>query len=84
MRILFDIAHPAHVHFFKNPARILQNRGHEILFTSREKDIALNLLDELDIEHKPISSLSKKGNLVGFATELIKRDISLLRIANNF
>ncbi len=84
MRILFDIAHPAHVHFFKNPARILLDRGHDILFTSREKDIALDLLDELGIEHKPISSLNKKGNLIGFATELIKRDFALLKIANKF
>jgi len=84
LRILFDIAHPAHVHFFKNPAQILQDRGHEILFTSREKDIALNLLDELEIEHKPISSLNKDGSLIGFATELIKRDYALLKIANKF
>ncbi len=84
MRILFDIAHPAHVHFFKNPARILRGRGHTILFTSREKDIALDLLDELEITHKPISSLNKKGNLIGFASELIKRDIALWKIANKF
>lgn len=84
MRILFDIAHPAHVHFFKNPAKILLDRGHEILFTSREKDVALDLLNELNIEHKPISSLSKKGNLAGFAVELVKRDIALLRIVHKF
>ena len=84
MRILIDIAHPAHVHFFKNPARILRDRGHELLFTSREKDIALDLLDELMITHKPISSLNKKGNLLGFAAELIKRDFALWKIANKF
>lgn len=84
MRILFDIAHPAHVHFFKNPARILQERGHEILFTSREKDIALELLDELNITHKPISRLNKNGSFIGFASELIKRDIALWKIANKF
>jgi predicted glycosyltransferase len=84
LRILFDIAHPAHVHFFKNPARILRDRGHELLFTSREKDIALDLLDELDIEHKPISSINKNGSLIGFVSELIKRDIALIKIANKF
>lgn len=84
MRILFDIAHPAHVHFFKNPARILLSRGHEVLFTSREKDVAIDLLDELRIEHKPISSLNKKGSLIGFATELVKRDVALLKIASKF
>ncbi len=84
MRILFDIAHPAHVHFFKNPARILRDRGHEILFTSRKKDVALELLDELEIDHRPISSLNKKGSLIGFASELIKRDFALWKIANKF
>lgn len=84
MRILFDIAHPAHVHFFKNPALILKERGHELMITSRDKDVALDLLNELEITHKPISALDKKPSLFGFASELIKRDYALWQVAKIF
>ncbi len=84
MRILFDIAHPAHVHFFKNPALILKERGHELMITSRDKDVALDLLNELEITHKPISALVKKPSLFGLASELIKRDYALWKVVKKF
>ena len=45
MRILIDIGHPAHVHLFKNFAFILLEKGHDILFTTRDKEVTLQLLD---------------------------------------
>ena len=45
MRVLIDIGHPAHVHFFRRPIEILREHGHEILITSRLKEIAGDLLD---------------------------------------
>jgi len=80
MNILFDIGHPAHVHFFKNPIKILQQKGHKIIVTSREKEFALELLDEMGIKHVPLSKLGK-GGLLSLAGELIKRDLSLLKVA---
>jgi predicted glycosyltransferase len=29
MKVLIDIGHPAHVHFFRNAIRELEGRGHE-------------------------------------------------------
>lgn len=49
MKILIDINHPAHVHFFKNPIEILKKEGHEVVVTSRNKEFALQLLDDLKI-----------------------------------
>lgn len=83
MKILIDINHPAHVHFFRNPARLLVNRGHEVLFTSRDKEIALELLDELGIRHKPLSVLGKRG-LFSLGIELIQRDFALYRVVKDF
>jgi predicted glycosyltransferase len=80
MNILFDIGHPAHVHFFRNPMMMLRERGHHIVVTSRKKEFALDLLDEIGVEHIPISSIGS-GGLPSLATELIKRDFSLLKIA---
>jgi len=82
MNILFDIGHPAHVHFFRHPIRNLQRLGHNITVTSRLKEFALELLDEFGIQHLPLSRLGK-GGLLSLAQELIKRDIALLKVAKN-
>lgn len=34
MRVLVDIAHPAHVNFFKNALKLLSQEGHEIIITA--------------------------------------------------
>jgi predicted glycosyltransferase len=45
MKLLFDIGHPAHVHFFKNAIWDLEKRGHTVKITARDKDVTLRLLD---------------------------------------
>ena len=82
MKILIDIGHPAHVHFFGRPIRLLQAEGHEVLVTSRRKDIALELLDELGVQHEPLSAAA--SGLSGFASELIARDRALIRVVRRF
>lgn len=44
-RIIIDIGHPGHVHSFKNLARLLMKDGVEVLFTAREKEFELELLE---------------------------------------
>ncbi|NND01342.1 MAG: DUF354 domain-containing protein [Acidimicrobiia bacterium] len=82
MRILIDILHPAHVHFFKHFRTEMKERGHEVLVTAREKDIALDLLQELDIPHEVIST--QRTGLLGMAGELAQRSWRLARIARRF
>jgi len=36
MRILFDVGHPAHVHFFRNAIRELEGRGDAVKGTEFE------------------------------------------------
>ena len=45
MRILIDINHPAHVHYFRNFYDIVTRMGHEILVVSRNKEIEHQLLN---------------------------------------
>lgn len=80
MKFLVDINHPAHVHFFRHPIGILQKRGHDIVVTSRAKEIAVPLLDELGIEHE-VLSMSGKGGLFALGRELVQRDAALYRVA---
>ena len=44
MRILIDIGHPAHVHLFKNFAKLMTGKGHKVFFTVREKEFEIALL----------------------------------------
>lgn len=84
MRILIDITHPAHAHFFKNPIKILKNQGHEILITSRTKDNATDLLDNFDFPHTILTTAAQDKNLFSFAKELIKRDYLLSKIVKKY
>ncbi len=45
MRIVVDINHPGHVHYFKNIIWELQKRGHEFLITASQKEVSYQLLD---------------------------------------
>lgn len=78
MRVLFDLTHPAQVHFFKNPIRELAGGGDEVFVTSRDKDVELALLDELGIGHRCLSR-SRKG-LLGLAVELVERNARMVAL----
>jgi len=52
MKILIDINHPAHVHYFKNFIKIMGEKGHEILVVSRNKEIEHYLLKKNNIPFK--------------------------------
>lgn len=82
MRILIDINHPAHVHLFKNFAWQMQQKGHEILFTTRQKEISDVLLKNLGFDYicfgKHYKSL--KAKLWG----ILKFDWMLLKVALRF
>ncbi len=84
MKVLIDICHPAHVHFFKNIILILEKNNHEVLITSRDKDVTIDLLDKLAVKHLCISKAPTSKSLIGFARELIKRDFQLIKIARRF
>jgi hypothetical protein len=52
MRIFLDIGHPAHVHYFKNFIRIMENKGHIFFITARNKEMTHYLLQINGIEYK--------------------------------
>jgi predicted glycosyltransferase len=45
VKILIDIGHPAHVHYFRNLAVHFIKKGSAVLFTTRDKEVAVKLLD---------------------------------------
>ena len=58
MKVLVDIIHPAHVHFFRNAISELQKKGHEVAVTARKKDVTIDLLENYGI---PFTCLSEVG-----------------------
>ena len=71
MNILIDIGHPAHVHMFRHFAAEMQQRGHRVLFTCRDKEFEVKLLksfgfDFVNFGKKSTSTLGKVFDLLRF------------------
>lgn len=79
LRLLIDIGHPAHVHFFRNAIRMWQSRGHSVVITIRDKDITSNLLDSYGFAYT-IASKARKG-FVGLGIELVEHNLCVLKTA---
>jgi uncharacterized protein len=77
VRILIDILHPAHVHFFRNFHHEMTDRGHEMVITARDKDRSVELLRAYDL---PYLEISQQRGGYGLALEMGQRTARLLRI----
>ena len=82
IRVLFDITHPAQAHFFRSIIQRLKGEGHQVLVTSRDKDICLELLGRLGIENIPLSRIGR--GMLGLGKELLVRDWRLWKVARRF
>lgn len=82
MRLLIDIGHPAHVHLFKNVAKNLLSRGHDVLFSCRDREHVLQLLA---INGFQAANFGKHySRLSGKIYGLVKNEIQMLSISRNF
>jgi uncharacterized protein len=76
MRILIDIGHPAHVHLFRNFAKEMFSKGHDLLFTTREKEFEIFLLKTYEL---PFKSFGRKySTITGKIWGLLEFDIKEL------
>lgn len=82
MKILIDIGHPGHVHFFKHAAWELQKRGHEILFSARDKDVTIALLEHYKFNYRILSAIG--ADRIGLVREFIQREIALTQLIRKF
>ncbi|HEV8529696.1 MAG TPA: DUF354 domain-containing protein [Actinomycetes bacterium] len=81
MRILIDILHPAHVHFFRNFHDEMAGRGHDLCITARDKDRSVDLLREFGLPYQQISAQHQRG---GLAVEMVQRTRRLLSVIRTF
>jgi predicted glycosyltransferase len=82
MRIFIDIGHPAHVHYFRNIIKLMQEKGHEFCITARDKEVTFTLLKKYKI---PFSPRGKGGRgIFGKFFYLLKGDRIVYSIAKKF
>ncbi|HNT67403.1 MAG TPA: DUF354 domain-containing protein [bacterium] len=77
MNILIDIGHPAHVHNYRNLARELENREHQVFWTVKELTMAKRLLDLYGFSYTVLPR--KSDRLLGKVFKQIVYDLLLLR-----
>lgn len=82
MKILIDIGHPAHIHYFKNSVEILSKKGCEFLFVVRERDSTIELIENLGFKY--ISRGKGGGNIISKLLLLPVIDFKLYKIARKF
>lgn len=82
MRILVDIGHPAHVHFFKHFVWEVEKRGHDILITAKDKEVSLRLLDVYGLKYVRTGSYRK--GLALKAIDMLKLDWNTFKVARRF
>lgn len=82
LRIIVDINHPAHVHFFKNFIWEMEKIGHRVLVTASRKDIALELLDKYKIKYVNLGSYG--DSLSQKVLNLLNMDYKMYRAAKKF
>jgi predicted glycosyltransferase len=51
MKIIVDIIHPANVHYFKNFIFEMKKQNHEVVITSRDKDVSFELLNAYGLDY---------------------------------
>jgi uncharacterized protein len=64
MKILIDINHPAHVHYFRNLIKIMEAKGHRFVVTNRDSKIINQLLDKYQIKHEIRNKRPEKKSLL--------------------
>ena len=82
MRLLIDIGHPGHVHLFRPMAEELLQKGHQVLFTCRQKEFEIELLEAAGLDYISFGKhfQTKTGKLYGLA----KFNLKMLQTALRF
>jgi uncharacterized protein len=82
VKILIDIGHPAHVHYFRNAIKIMQEHGHQTIITTRNKDITLQLLKNYSLPY--VFTGKNYNSIIGKMFSIIRNDIQILITALKF
>ena len=82
MRVWVDCTNSPHVLIFRPLIRRMQERGHEVVVTSRDFAQTIGLLDKYGIPHRTMGAHGG-GGLVGKARAMGSRSWQLARMARH-
>ena len=82
MRILVDLTHPGDVHFYRRAIERWRERGHTVLLTGRRKDLTVDLLQRLGLQHDDLGAA--RSGLLGLGVEFFARTYRLCRRVRQF
>lgn len=82
MRIIIDIGHPGHVHYFKNLYQKMSKDGHQFLFIARDREVIASLLSYYKINF--ISRGKGRDSGLGKLFYMLYADSLLLKEALRF
>jgi hypothetical protein len=83
MKFLFYIGHPAHYHNFRIVSQNLANKGHEVVWVVREKDVLFKLTEGSPYKTHFIKERAPKGKW-GRITRILKREVIMFFIMLRF
>ena len=81
MKVLIDIGHPAHVHYYRNLAGELQKKNCKVFWTVKDIPVARRLLDHYGFEY--IVLPKKADGLAGKVFKQIQYDFKLWRLCRH-
>jgi len=88
MKIIFALNHPAQYHLLKNPYKALREKGHEIIFVIKDKDILEKLMISEGAKYELVTKKrvgrGKFSILAKGLVDLVIQDINLYRITKKF
>lgn len=81
MKIIIDVGHPGDFHVFKHLAHLLIKKGADVLFTTREKEFEIELIQAEGFKYKSFGKKyqSRLGKLWGMVVFDIKMLLTALR-----
>ena len=82
MKILIDIGHPAHVHYFKNFIKIMEQKGHEFLIIAKNRNITYDLLNYYTIPF--VKRKDYPSSLIGKLLNIPLTDLYVIKLARKF
>ncbi len=84
MRILFYIGHPAHYHNISHVAPMLEKEGHQILLAARNKDVVLDLLENVRLKKVIVAHTEGGEGKISKAWAIFKREFAMLKVILSF
>ena len=84
MKILIDINHPAHVHYFRNFIKLMETKGHRFCVINRDSKMINQLLDYYGIHHYIRNKRPDKKGTVSSLANLLKMVVWCIRKSFKF